>query len=252
MKQMKKSIWEKVYLLVFALLEGTKVDQFVRRSIWLLEPERDLEYEVKTFYIKALKSILQMLSAFGVLGAIVREWSFTLFLLLCTLMGWVIPIWELKRKVAKRARELQGEYEQMVSRLLLYMGAGLSVQNAFCKTALVLENGKADGYICREMKLCLTYMKAGKLEAECYYLFGQRCDLPEYLRLGGLLAQNTQKGNAELRTLLEGELLDAKERQRHQACRQKETASTKMLGPMMLLLALVLIMIMIPAFGSLG
>ncbi|MBQ7360605.1 MAG: hypothetical protein IJW63_10995 [Lachnospiraceae bacterium] len=252
MERVKKSIWDRGYLLVFALLEGTRIDAFVRKAVCLLEPEGKLEQEVKDFYVRTLKSLLLLGVILLGVGVVAAEQSFSCFLVLCLLLGLVAPFWDLKCKVAKRAKELQGEYDGMISRLLLYMGAGLSIQNAFAKTALALGCENAERYIHREMKLCLNYMKSGMLEVECYYLFGQRCDLPEYLRLGGLLAQNAKKGNAELRALLEKEMEDAKDRQRHQFRRRGEVAATKLLGPMMLLLGMVLVMIMIPAFGNLG
>lgn len=245
-------IWDRGYLFVFALMEGTWIDCYVRRTINKLEPNRELENEVKSFYIDTMKKLLLMMTCFGTFAVVVRQKNFLLFLLVCMVLGLLAPFWDLRQRQQLRTMELQREYERMLARLLLYMGAGLSIQNAFEKTALALGYERTQSYLCREMRLCLSYLNSGKMETECYYLFGQRCELPEYLRLGGLLAQNAKRGNVQLRVLLENELQDAKDRKRHCIRRQGEQASTKMLGPMMVLLAMVLILIMVPAFGNLG
>ena len=248
----EQSSWDKWYLLVFALLEGTRIDGFVRGAIGRLERAQDLEPAVKNFYIDTTKKYLKSGVGFLFFGLAVHRQIFSLFLLLCMVVDIMAPFWDLRKEMKERSRALEQEYVGMVSKLLLYMGAGLSIRNAYEKTEQALSKGKGKNFLYHEMKLCLSHMDRGQLETDCYYLFGQRCELPEYLRLGGLLAQNARKGNSELRTLLEGEVIDARERQRHKWRRQGEMASTKLLGPMMLLLAMVLIMIMIPALGNLA
>lgn len=251
MGRYKKQMENKIYLCIFAAVEGSKVDKYVRKAQTLLYFAEPLEERVKSFYIDTLKQYMGFLAAIVILGLCGKNQIFWLVLGVGFLLGVVAPFWDLRQKLQKRQECLKKEYEQMIIKLLMYVGAGVSLRNAFEYVVGDMTRWNKDSVLLKEMQLCLQWMRSGQLETECYYRFGQRCDLPEYLRLGGLMAQNVRRGNSELINLLEKELLDAKEMHRHRIRREGEKVSTKLLGPMMLLLSMVMVMIMIPAFGNL-
>ena len=81
--------------------------------------------------------------------------------------------------------------------------------------------------------------------------FGRRCDVQVYIRLGALLSQNLRKGTKGLTELLKLESIQAFEERKAQAKRLGEEAGTKLLLPMFLMLAVVLVIVIVPAFLTL-
>ena len=98
-------------------------------------------------------------------------------------------------------------------------------------------------YTCREME-------SGVMESESYERFGRRCGLQEYARLGALLSQNLRKGMKGLGDILRVETIQAFEERKARARRLGEEAGTKLLAPMFLMLSIVLIIVIVPAFLS--
>lgn len=247
----KKRAEDKLYLCIFAMVEGSHVDKYVRKAQALLEPEDNMEQKVKSFYLEAVKQYIGLGLALVVLGSLVAEQSFRMGLSVCFALGLAAPFWDIRQRMRKRSEVLRGEYVQMVLKLLMYIGTGMSLRNAFEYVAKEVIGNDKQSVLGMEMMLCLKWLRLGQLETECYYRFGRRCNLPEYSRLAGLLAQNVRKGNSELILLLEKEMELAEEAHRHRIRREGEKVSTKLLGPMMLLLSMVMLMIMIPALGNL-
>ena len=99
-----------------------------------------------------------------------------------------------------------------------------------------------------EMSIALKEMRGGISEGEAYERFGKRCELTNYMKLGALLSQNLRKGSKGLAALLQVEAIQAFENRKSLAKQRGEEAGTKLLMPMMGMLAVVLIMVMVPAF----
>ena len=84
-----------------------------------------------------------------------------------------------------------------------------------------------------------------------YEHFGRRTGLQEYIRLSMLLNQNLKKGNSTLLSRLREEADKVLGERLRNSKRLGEEAGTKLLFPMVAMLAVVMIIIMVPAFGSL-
>ena len=101
-----------------------------------------------------------------------------------------------------------------------------------------------------EMTYTVNEMNQGLSEQECYRQFGIRCDISSYRKLGTMLASNLRKGNKNISELLKKESFNAFEERKNAARRKGEEASTKLLGPMFIMLAILLAIIVLPAFLS--
>lgn len=172
-----------------------------------------------------------------------------------TFAGMALTVWgrehDLNRKWKIREESLEKEYSGIVTRLTLYLGAGMTVKDAWKRTAKLAERENENNFAVKEMLLACRELDSGIYETSCYEAFGRRCGRQEYVKLGTLLSQNLKKGNRELLKILRAEVWTAQENQKHMARRKGEEASTKLLGPMMLMLGMILMLIMIPAFGNL-
>lgn len=158
-----------------------------------------------------------------------------------------------RQRIKDRQSQLIIDYPKLVSQLLLFMGAGMTVRRAWFKMAQEYEKqrgreGVRAAY--EEMSYTMHEMQSGISEGECYERFGSRCNLSSYRKLGALLAQNLRKGNKGLHDLLRRETIDAFEDRKKRARKLGEEAGTKLLCPMMLMLAVVLVVIVVPAFFS--
>ena len=92
--------------------------------------------------------------------------------------------------------------------------------------------------------------RSGVSEGRSYEHFGRRTGLQEYVRLSTLLMQNLKRGNSALLERLREEADKAWEEQLQQGRRMGEEAGTKLLVPMVMMLAVVMVMIMVPAFSA--
>ena len=180
----------------------------------------------------------------------------SLLLLLLTLIGgaasYVMKDKELKKTMEKREQELLSDYPQFVSKLVLYMGAGMTVRNIFGKLATTYakkrEGGSEKRYLYEEVLRVHRELMTGASESETYERFGARCATKQYTFLATLLSQNIRKGNSELLSLLSEESKKAFEERMDKVKKTGEEAGTKLLLPMIIMLVIVMAMIMIPAY----
>lgn len=100
------------------------------------------------------------------------------------------------------------------------------------------------------MAAACNEMDSGVAEIEAYRRFGERCAQMKYRTFSTLLIQNLQKGSKRLADLLEKEALEAWDERKRKARVLGEAAATKLLVPMIMMLAVVMAVIMIPAFLS--
>ena len=150
--------------------------------------------------------------------------------------------------VKKKQTALTMEYASFLYKLMALLRAGLTIRGAFER--LAQSRQVREHYIDEEIRRCCNEMKSGVPEAQAYENFGRRCQLPEYIKMGTILAQNLRKGSDGLADLLEAEALRGME-ERHQLARKLgEQAGTKLLFPMMLMFGVVLIILMAPALMS--
>jgi len=161
---------------------------------------------------------------------------------------------DLHEQIEKRKKNLRWEYPEIVHKLVLFVGAGMTIRGAFQKIAGDYEAKRQEG--CRqqpayeEMLYTCRELQAGVSEGASYEHFGRRTGLQEYIRLCTLLAQNLKRGNHTLLERLREEADKAAEEQLQQGRKLGEEAGTKLLIPMVMMLAMVMVMIMVPAFAT--
>ena len=93
-------------------------------------------------------------------------------------------------------------------------------------------------------------MQDGVGESEAYTAFATSVSLTRYRTLIALLQQTLKSGGADIREQLNEQLNEAFSEQKRNARILGEKAGTRMLLPMFLMLAVVLVIILIPAFLS--
>ena len=161
---------------------------------------------------------------------------------------------DLEKNYKERNEELLSDYCKVVNRLTLYMSAGMTTRAAFGKIAGDYKNNsdkqKTKRFVYEEMLLACNEMQNGESEIKSYENFALRCSVGEYTRLVGLLGQSLKKGNAGLLSDLKAEAYRAQTERQNSIRKKGEEAGTKLLLPMTIMLGIVMILIMMPAFMS--
>lgn len=153
----------------------------------------------------------------------------------------------------QRRQQMLLDYPEIVNKMTLFIGAGMTVKRAWQKIVEDYERQKenlGERYAYEEMKRTCHEMKSRVTEADCYENYGRRCEVQVYIRFGALLSQNLRKGTKGMTQILKQESLQAFEERKARARRLGEEAGTKLLLPMFLMLAVVLVIVIVPAFLS--
>lgn len=176
--------------------------------------------------------------------------SFLIFGVVVALLLSFLLEQRLARQKAERDIQIMLDYPELVNKVTLLLGAGMTMKRVWEKIAMeYLEKRDISQkrYAYEEVVATWSELSNGVNEVKAYENFGRRMKLLKYMKFSSMLSQNVTKGMEGLLHSLESEAMDAFEDRKELAKQVGEKASTKLLGPMMLLLGIVLMMILIPA-----
>ena len=156
-----------------------------------------------------------------------------------------------QRKVAERKAAMEKDYAQIISKFTMLLSAGLSVRNAWERIVFLYHpaDGKARP-VYEEMHKAVLEMQRGIPELEVYERFGRTTGLTSYKKLMALFILEKRRGSIDLLEAMNQEMLQAWEEQKRTTKQRGEKAGTMLLVPMMGMLAVVFLMILVPAFLS--
>ena len=154
---------------------------------------------------------------------------------------------DLSEALKKRQYNLEAAYPDFTEKFVLLFGAGMNVRNIFLRIGRE-ENLAPE--LKSELSLLARDLGNGILEYEAYDRFAVRTGSRLYVKLISLLIQNQKKGNTEMLKMLEEAAKDAFLVRKNQARKKGEETGTKLLLPMIMLLGVVMVVIIMPAFLS--
>lgn len=151
----------------------------------------------------------------------------------------------------KRMEELEQAYAAVVSKFAMLLAAGLSVRNAWERIVFLNRKRQSElTAVYEEMNNTLKDLNKGVSELEAYEAFGDRTGLVHYKKLMALFVSHKKRGSVNLIDAMNQEMLQAWEEQKRKTRQQGEKIGTKLLVPMMGMLAVVFMIILVPAFMS--
>ena len=164
---------------------------------------------------------------------------------------------EKKEKQKERENSLNLDYSELVSKLVVYLGAGLALRNAFSEISkqysfLVNQCGLENHPLYEELHTLLNQLKSNVGEGKAYLDFSKRIALRPYNKLISVIEQNRKNGSKHLRLQLQMEMQEAFEMRKSTAKRLGEEASTKLLLPLFMQLFIIMLIIIYPAMQSMG
>ncbi len=163
---------------------------------------------------------------------------------------------DLGSKSRRRLEEISRLYPEFVCKLQLYMGAGMTVKNAFFKMGADYEKERGrtgnKRFLYEEILTSNCQLRNGIAQDTVYREWGRRCGEPHCRKLGFLLSAHLRQGEGGMLTLLSQETELAFDERRSRARKQGEEAGTRLLFPMLLMLIVVMFLILLPAFNGFG
>lgn len=171
----------------------------------------------------------------------------------CAAMICVSEKQSVKKEEKRRIREMKLDYPQIINKFNLYISAGMTIRRAwFCIAGDYEKKRKNFGTRAayEEMVYTMHEIQGGAPEGECYEKYGIRCGISGYRKFGTMLSQNLRKGSRGITELLSREAEEAFEDRKNLAKKLGEEAGTKMMIPMFIMLAVVFIIVIVPAFFS--
>ncbi len=154
---------------------------------------------------------------------------------------------DLKKAVMEKSQRLSLKYPEFISKFQLLLGAGMTVRTIFWK---ICEDASLGEELRQELQLLVRDIKNGMSVSDALDRFGKRTANPLYIKFAALLIQNLKKGTQDLLSQLSEEAEEAFALRKTHAKQLGEEAGTKLLVPMILMLAIVMAVLMLPAFLS--
>ncbi len=160
---------------------------------------------------------------------------------------------EQRRQEEKKRREsFLLDYPDIVSKITVLMGSGMSLKQSWNQISARYSEKRQknniqihDAY--EEMVKTNREIQDGESERLAYQKFGERVGIYAYYRFVRILIQNLQKGTRGLCELLKQESETAFEERKLLAKKMGEEAGTKMLIPLILMMAIVMAIVIMPA-----
>lgn len=172
---------------------------------------------------------------------------------------WLIPYgqgWERNRQGNMRKKRMLQDYPSILNQLSILLGVGISLPEAVDKITRRYEEKRKGlkenlpGY--ELLAVMNREMKDGMGTIQAIDHFGKKSECKEYRKLSMLMKQNLRKGNAHMVELLERENMEAFEMRKTMARKAGEEAAVKLLFPMIGMLGIIIVILLVPAFLTLG
>ena len=153
-----------------------------------------------------------------------------------------------QRSSKKRTQMLQALYPGFVEKMKLYMISGMTAKNSlFAIREDLKRSGKKSEQLLSELERACNRYANGVSEEKILTDLGNSCG-EAYRKFCFLLIVNLKQGNDRLMELMNAEVDKAFAMRREKARSRGEEASVKLLFPMLIMLLIVLVLIMIPAY----
>ena len=147
-----------------------------------------------------------------------------------------------KKKAAEKREAVLYELPEMISRLALLVRSGMVLREAWVKIS-----ESSDSVLCLEMKKTTDDIRNGIPEIQAFLDLTERCRTREVRKFVNSLIQNLKKGNSELVYFLRAAASEQWEEKKNYVIKKSEMTEQKLIFPMLMIFAAVIIMVLVPA-----
>jgi len=230
-----------LYIVEMLQLSGAgRYQTKLNQKLVMLHGSRNLSYYSKVHWsVKIFYSFLGV-----ILGSLIcmLEGSNYLMLILIPLSGigmFFLVDNDLDNQYKKRRFQLERDFPNFVSKLILLVNAGLNVRQAIER--IVADSDKSVP-LYKELHCVISDIKAGVLEHEAYMDFSERCKIKQITNFVSIIQQNMKLGGNQMLFELKRMATECWEMRKNVAKQLGEKASSKLMLPLSIMfLAIVLI-----------
>lgn len=230
-------------------LEGDFKDQFVK-TLSMLEDNAYADYYAHLRWSQFL-SFSYLLLVVGTIacsfisgvGAIF--FFFIVIIFIAAVYYWFVAKYD--ELVANRKKLAESEFPNMVAKLALLINSGMVLRDAW---KLIAANGEGDLY--RLMRASCEEMDNGASDKEAIYNFGFKSDSQEIKKFTSSMLQAIEKGNSEIAEFFLQQNNELWEHKRQLSLQEGELAAGKLIIPLGITFAGIILIIIVAVFQSLS
>lgn len=150
-------------------------------------------------------------------------------------------------KIEKRREEILRDFPHVLSQMALLVNAGMPLRET-----LETASKNEDSVFQAQMRILTDDMRNGIPEYEALREFADRCGVDEVRKMSSLIIQNVRKGSSELAAALLELSNEVWRNRTSQVREQGEKASAKLLIPILIIFAGILVMVAAPLFRNMN
>lgn len=212
--------------------------EFRKKLIEIYEKEY-CEYYLRMYYAAAATYLSVGILLIGVFAAADVEVGYAIFLgaVIGVLLAYTVKN-TIDKKYESRHIKISMELPDVANKLVILLGAGLTLRAAWQKIAMEMSN---ESPLYDEMKLVVKQIENGVSDTDAFNNMSLRCNIPQMRRFISIIVQNIHRGGNDLSNAITFIGQELWESRKALARRLTEEASTKLLFPMMLMLFTVII-----------
>lgn len=252
----KQFMLPEVYGVGFKLLQLSKFEfksrgaQQLRENAAILYGEKYADYYMRVFYAQRI-SLVYLFFAVAAAISCLTEGSDKLIILVlgvvvCATIYYYFTTVPAAR-VKERSRLFMLEFPNAVSTIALLVNSGMILREAWREVSL-----SDDSELYLEMRKVNEDIDNGIAEMDALFSFANRCVTPEIKKFTAFVVQGLEKGNRDLAIALRNQTDELWEIKKQNILKQGELASSKLMIPLMIMFAGILVMVMGPIMTNLG
>ena len=247
---------KELYVVGFSLNDGKifklrgKMERNLKKQAKLLWGDRYYEYYANLAWAQFLSLTLLVVSVGFSLSGFLKTEQLPILLILVLLFVaafWSLSLSRMKEKVQQRREVCEAEFPNMVSKLALLINSGMVLREAWRVTAY----GK-EGTLYTLMKQACEDMENGESDIGAIYKFGVTSDSASIKKFTSAMIQGMQKGNSELADFMVSQTSELWAHKRQMALQQGEVAAGKLIIPLGITFAGIIMIIVSAAMQSMS
>ena len=247
---------KELYVVGFSLNDGKifklrgKMERNLKKQAKLLWGDRYYEYYANLAWAQFLSLTLLVVSVGFSLSGFLKTEQLPILLILVLLFVaafWNLSLSRMKEKVQQRREACEAEFPNMVSKLALLINSGMVLREAWHVTAY----GKV-GTLYTLMKQACEDMENGESDIGAIYKFGITSDSASIKKFTSAMIQGMQKGNSELADFMVSQTSELWAHKRQMALQQGEVAAGKLIIPLGITFAGIIMIIVSAAMQSMS
>lgn len=247
---------KELYVVGFSLNDGKifklrgKMERNLKKQAKLFWGDRYYEYYANLAWAQFLSLTLLVVSVGFSLSGFLKTEQLPILLILVLLFVaafWNLSLSRMKEKVQQRREACEAEFPNMVSKLALLINSGMVLREAWRVTAY----GK-EGTLYTLMKQACEDMENGESDIGAIYKFGVTSDSASIKKFTSAMIQGMQKGNSELADFMVSQTSELWAHKRQMALQQGEVAAGKLIIPLGITFAGIIMIIVSAAMQSMS